>query len=282
MQKLRFDRIKYGKELLIDTADMSDFDRDVNIAVPNFYIMGCIRKGKGQIKIGHSTLSVADNMFIFISPGTYTDIVNCKFEEAVWVFFEGDFLEYFFNEKFFIYKFEFFHGLNKPATLSLPANEFSELEFLAREIHHEIRNIDNDSEHILRSSLYLLLCKLNRYYGGVYNTFKQAISNSKALKFKYLLENNILTLKTVDEFATKIGVSKTYLNNLSQKYFAKSASELIKDRLILEAKKELIFSQKDIAEIALSLNFSSQSNFNRFFKRSTSLTPLDFRREFSK
>ncbi|NET38691.1 MAG: helix-turn-helix transcriptional regulator [Cyanothece sp. SIO1E1] len=282
MRKLKFEKTKYGKELLIDTADMSDFDRDIDAAITNFYIIASIREGSGYVQIGPDRIDLTNHSFLFVAPGVFSEISTANFQQATWVFFEGEFLDVFFNEKFFTYKFDFFHGIGRPSALSTKANEFDDLDRFIQEIHMEIRQIQFDSEHILRSSLYLLLIKLNRLYGGTFKTNGIAIQDKRVLRLKYLLENHIQDYQTVEEYAAQLQISRTHLNTLTRRHFSRSAKDLIHDRLLIESKKELLFSEKGIAEIAYDLNFSDQSNFNRFFKKKSGMTPSQFRKEFSK
>ncbi|MFC2151711.1 helix-turn-helix domain-containing protein, partial [Bacteroidota bacterium] len=85
----------------------------------------------------------------------------------------------------------------------------------------------------------------------------------------------------VNDYTQMLGISKTYLNQ-KLKSFGQSASDLIKARILTEAKKELLYSDLSVSEIAYQLNFSEPANFNRFFKQQTSVTPHQFRVEFSK
>ncbi len=57
-----------------------------------------------------------------------------------------------------------------------------------------------------------------------------------------------------------------------------TAGEIIQDRILLEAKRRLVFSDHPVAEIAYALDFSSPSYFSRFFTARTGETPAGFRR----
>lgn len=282
MKKLKFDKNKYGKNILIDTVDMSNFNPGSQQVSPNFYTIAFLKKSSGDFLINQSTINLSSNTILFIPPGSTTNIEKSLFKDGIWIFFEGEFLDYFFNDKFFTFKFDFFHSVNSCFHIKLEKLIFEELFKIVEDIHHEIRNQSVDSEHVLRASLYLLLTKLNRKYSEVWKTNGHVIKDLRILRFKYLLEHNIRTMQTVENFSKTLSISKTYLNKLCSAYFGKPSSEMIKERLLLEAKKEIQFTDKDIAEIAYELNFSNPANFNRFFKKETKLTPSQFRIEFSK
>ncbi len=281
MQKLNFDKEKYGKEILIDTADMVEFNQSIKMAQPTFYIIAALKNAEGVVQIDMESYDVQNHSVLFISPNTRVNIENVQATEAIWLFFEGEFLDFFFQDKFFTYKFDFFHGPKALQPLSLDPSTFENIYDLFQQIHNEKRALTEDSHHFLRSSLYLLLIKLNRHYGSTFSSEGNVIQDHRILQFKLLLETRIKELKTVEEFAQQLGISKTYLNKLCNSHFGKPCSHLIAERLLLESKQALLFSSKDIAVIAYEFGFSEPSNFIRFFKKHTYQTPLSFRDEFS-
>jgi len=74
-----------------------------------------------------------------------------------------------------------------------------------------------------------------------------------------------------------LNVSRTHLNNGLRRYTGHSASELIHERMILEAKRRLLHSTLTIAEIAYELRFQDPSYFGRFFRKYTGVTPGAYR-----
>ncbi|MGB3173681.1 MAG: hypothetical protein WBB12_07510, partial [Saprospiraceae bacterium] len=66
MQKLTFQRNKYGKEILLDTAHTSEFAVDKMEVLPDFYTMAFLRKASGQIKINNQTITLNENIVLFI------------------------------------------------------------------------------------------------------------------------------------------------------------------------------------------------------------------------
>ena len=183
MRKLKFDKLKYGRECLIDTVDLTKFEPKPQPILINHYMIACAKKVSGITKINHHTQVLQDSSFIFVQPGTIMELHTTRYEEGTWVIFEGEFLDFFFNNKFFTYKFDFFHGIDKHYVLPLYKDKFDEPYILAREIH---------SEHLLRSSLYLLFIRLNRYYGQLYKTSGTLISDKLLHNFDNVFKMTIL------------------------------------------------------------------------------------------
>lgn len=59
-----------------------------------------------------------------------------------------------------------------------------------------------------------------------------------------------------------------------------TAGALLRQRLVIEAKRWLAHSEWTVAQIAENLNFADASYFGRFFKRETAVTPRTFREDF--
>ena len=130
--------------------------------------------------------------------------------------------------------------------------------------------------------MYQLLIKLNRLYTEVHKDLNsRLLTNDYLLKFRYALEKEIKIHNNVQYYADLLGISRTYLNKLCIEFYAKTSMQVIKERLALEIKKELLYTSKTVAEIAFEYHFSDPPNFIRFFKQLTSHTPSQFR-ELSK
>ena len=80
------------------------------------------------------------------------------------------------------------------------------------------------------------------------------------------------------QYAELLYITPNHLNALCNDFLGVSAGTLIRDRVILEAKRLLINLDLMVAEIADRLNFSDQSYFIKFFKKYEGITPEKFRK----
>lgn len=284
MRKLNFHKTKYGKELLIDCIQISEYkDFLVNRRpfILSFYEIFFITEGQGIFLLDDIEIPYKPGTIMFLPPNRRQEWNVKTITDAYVILFEGEFIERFFNDNLFVYRFHYFHNYNTPYHLNPNKNEFASYLEKVCEIKHEIHHLINDSDHLLRSILYYLLIKLNRQYVNQHQIKGELFENIEVLKFIRLLEHNFRNKHQVQDYTELLGISKTYLNQ-KLKSFGRSASDLIKSRILIEAKKELLYTDLSVAEIAYSLNFSEPANFNRFFKKLTSTTPHQFRSEFSK
>jgi AraC family transcriptional activator of pobA len=99
------------------------------------------------------------------------------------------------------------------------------------------------------------------------------------VNFLNLIEKHYREHWSVERYAHSIGLSSTYLNNLCRQFTGHSALQLTHQRLLLEAKRNLIYTTMSIAQIADTLGFADPAYFSRFFKRISGQTANAFRQQ---
>jgi len=99
--------------------------------------------------------------------------------------------------------------------------------------------------------------------------------------FRKLVDQHYMQLRLPKEYAALLYVTPNYLNAFCRHMLGKSAGEIIRDRILLEAKRLLINVDMSIAAIAYQLNFADNSYFTKFFKKYAGSTPEEFRKNIS-
>lgn len=102
--------------------------------------------------------------------------------------------------------------------------------------------------------------------------------NSHFSKFCDLIEKNYEKHYSLDYYANELGITTAHLNLLSRRIAQRSALELIHERLLLEAKRNLIYTSTSISELSYAIGFSDPAYFTRFFKKATGEAPKEFRK----
>ena len=82
---------------------------------------------------------------------------------------------------------------------------------------------------------------------------------------------------SVAYYAQRLKISPQKLNAICRKTLQQSASEILAEHIIDEAKRQLLYSENSVSEIAYNLNFSDSSYFIKYFKRYMGITPKAFR-----
>lgn len=155
------------------------------------------------------------------------------------------------------------------------------LEFIFGEMEKEYRHPSSNSVELIQGYLRVALVKLLRHQEKHALPAKISGTDQIFRKFQNTIRNAhpISNLK-VNEVAKELDVSPQNLNAITRKVSGKSASELISEQVILEAKRFLLHSDKHVSEIAFALNFSDPSHFVKYFKKLTRETPQVFRSKY--
>jgi AraC family transcriptional activator of pobA len=96
-------------------------------------------------------------------------------------------------------------------------------------------------------------------------------------EFTRLLEKHFREHLPIEHYAQRLGISAAHLNALCRRLAGQSALQMINQRLLLEAKRCLVYTAMTIIQVSDSLGFSEPAYFSRFFKRGTGQSPKEFR-----
>jgi AraC family transcriptional activator of pobA len=129
---------------------------------------------------------------------------------------------------------------------------------------------------IMRSYLNIFLVYLSRIHTRQFNASPPVGDPLLIERLKRLLHEEYDPIRQVADYARLLEMTPGKLNDLIQGYAGKTATTLVQERVILEAKRAIVRGDLSLKEIAGSLGFED-SGFVRFFKRITGETPASFR-----
>lgn len=155
----------------------------------------------------------------------------------------------------------------------------AELQTLVEGLEQEF-NGNNEGRSIALSALLdLILIRIHRALRADSGLGPAATDRRFLLVKRYqdLIDANAAANLPVSDYAEKLMVTPSYLTRTVKALTGRTAGDLIHDRLVLEAKRQLVFSDQTVSEISWRLGFSSPSYFSRFFVTRTGEKPTDFR-----
>jgi len=279
-QKIRpieFHRTKYGRELLIDViqaAAIPAFDVGGAPHVLEFYEIFLITRGSGTLTLDGRPYRVAPGSVFFTSPGQPRQWL-ARSLDGLCLFFTADFLEDFFKDPLFLFTLPYFHRAGGDLRLALRPPAAAMLAMRLKAMQREIRRLRADSPHALRAALYEALIQLSRAF--VAKTGGPGMENSTALKLRRLIERHFRESHRPADYARGLRITVGHLNHLARRHLGRTAGVVIRERLVLEAKRQLIHTDITAAEVAYALGFKDPAYFARFFKRETGFSPTTFR-----
>jgi len=135
---------------------------------------------------------------------------------------------------------------------------------------------------LLKNYLYsfLLTAERERNHDG----FQQLVPNiqlTQLILFKEELEQHFRDQKSIAFYAEKLAITSKVLTNATLKTVGKTPKQMTDERVILEAKRMLVYSNDSGKMIGFNLGFAEPTNFVKFFKKQTGLTPSAFRIKYS-
>lgn len=149
---------------------------------------------------------------------------------------------------------------------------------LCRLIYSEYKYINNDLNtirHLVNALLSMIISQQKNILEAAKDVKPSQITAFNA--FLKILEENYKRSEGVSFYADKMNMSERNLNIICKNNFQKSVSDIIETRKLIEAKRMLLYSSRNISEIAFELGFNEKSYFTRVFHARTSMTPSQFR-----
>ncbi|WP_224994808.1 helix-turn-helix domain-containing protein [Cesiribacter sp. SM1] len=160
-----------------------------------------------------------------------------------------------------------------------PENDMCvEIEDLLKKITKEYNNYDMLRSEMLRRYLKILLIHIKRISSPTEAGSIQNRQISLVQKFTSLLEKHYREKKMVADYAELLCVSPNYLNELVKKTYGHSAGHYIRQRIVLEAKKQAKYSGANMKEIAYDLGFEDLGHFSKFFKNISGMNFTEYKK----
>jgi AraC family transcriptional activator of pobA len=216
--------------------------------------------------------------WIYLLPPYRVHQLNKAGKKGVLLSFKRDFLEDDIKE-FSLDVFKMFNVQGEYSCLHLTEEIADPLSKIYQLLEEEYQKA-NSSFVILKALLKVFLLNLIRIKEQEFTS--QDINQKRVYEFMLLLEMHYQQQRNTDFYAGKLGISSKRLNQILKEKLDKTGMQLIHDRIVMEAKRQIIHSETTIKEIAYQLGFTDRPYFSRFFKKHTDLTPEDFQKQTKK
>ncbi len=170
-------------------------------------------------------------------------------------------------------------------TLSVPTNEITEIESVLQLMEIEFNRTKSfRQDDSLRLLLQFLLLRISRLQQESICELSNVDDTEYDLyqNFVTMLENQFHEQHSVNYYADAINFSASKLSELTKRILGKSAKQVILDRINLEGKRLLQFSDLSIKEIAFTLGYGSPYQFSHAFKNYNHSSPSEYRKQNKK
>jgi AraC family transcriptional activator of pobA len=147
-------------------------------------------------------------------------------------------------------------------------------EILSKILHSD--DDQKDAEIILAHLNSLMTEFNNAYFKGVANQKVEANKLSKYIEFQIAVETHLTEQHSIHTIAGNLSISTNNLYNIVKEFAGVSPKEFVTNRLMLEAKRKLFYSETSVKELAYELGFSDPDYFSKLFKKNTGKSVTQF------
>lgn len=263
---------------LFSFEDNSYFD---HIQRNNYYSLIWFTQGNGKVKADFLEYDFMANSLFAFSPYQPFMLSSDTNLGGIALQFHPDF--------FCIHKHQaevacngvLFNNIYNPPFISIDENSAATLEMLLRQIKTEMQNPALAQNEVLISYLKIFLITASRLKTEQEPQALQAVATIKEpfilQSLKDAIEKDFKTKHSASDYAKSLNISPKALAKITKAHFNKTLTDLISERIIIEAKRELYLTNKAVKEIAYELGYQDEYYFSRFFKTNAAISPQMYR-----
>jgi AraC family transcriptional activator of pobA len=247
----------------------------------NYYSLIFVKGGTGSVKADFTTYELKQNSVFAFSPyqpfmfAPEEDLKGCAVQ------FHPDFFCIYRHQNEVACNGVLFNNIYSPPFVAVDTAQWQQLNAVVERLKEEIQNATLAQYELLISHLKILLIYLSRMKVEQHpDIAMDATDNGQPFVLQNLkdaIEDNFRTRHSASDYASLLHISAKALARITKKYFNKTITELISDRIVIEAKRELYLTSKTVKEIAYELGYEDEYYFSRFFKTNADISPQFYR-----
>jgi AraC family transcriptional activator of pobA len=246
----------------------------------DFFLVILFTKGSGTHEIDFESYTVKPGSLFILKPGQMhywklsADVDGFVFFHTKEFYDEG-----FTKER--VMNYSFLKSFRYRPFFLLKDKNMQCLKELMHSINEEYQGIAIMRFQKIHALINLCYVELERLAGPQIKV-KNEIYQKRLQLFEDLLDKNYKTEKSAKKYAEMLNVTEKHLNRIVRTCLYKTTTQLISERVILEAKRLLVQAKYSVEQIGAELGYIDKSYFTRFFKKNTGMTPSAFLSHYKK
>ncbi|WP_179316910.1 helix-turn-helix domain-containing protein [Winogradskyella undariae] len=240
----------------------------------SFFALLIVTEGQGEHQVDLKSYKIHKGSVLKIAKGQVHAFQDHSQYDGYLVIFTEDFvLKYFSKSSVEFISHLYNYHISDPLVKNSTFNDF----FLERTIEETNSKYTYAQKEIIAKMLELFLLKLEREAHKaplkIFNKKHQTLFNN----FKNLVEKNYTTTRNVKDYAKFLNISSKHLNTIVRSVTLNTAKHFIDNYVILEIKRDIFSTPSRLKEVAYENGFDEVTNFTKFFKKHTGLSPKEFK-----
>lgn len=267
IQSMKF--IEENRRARIDKAHKHDY-----------FVIIWVQKGRGKHTVDFHDFEIKDDSIYFLTPGQIHHLESEGVPHGYVISFYEEFLATAEGQREFLSHSGLFFNCSHFRSFSVNQEQSTLLLSFVSMMMQEQHETDTMHVESLRALLTLFLVNASRFWGHSSELIATP-SKSAGLsnKFLNLLEKNFKTITKVSDYASLLVVTPNHLNEVVKSVTGFAASEHIKRRVVLEAKRLAYSRDYSAKQVAYELGFDDEAHFSKYFKKNSGLNFSEFKKQ---
>lgn len=254
-----------------------DITSKVGVTKGKWHTLIFITNGNGVLQIDFDEHLAIKNKVFFIEKYKIWDWIKTDNIEGVMVQFTDSFYNHIYTGNPKIKSDQSLIGEMMPF-LKFEESEEADWKNIFNLILKEYIANKENSKEIICLTLKILILKYRRNFQSADRSIIADRKKQLLIEFRKLVNSKFFILKNPKDYAEKLNISPNYLNTICKENYNKTLSEIIQDRVILEAKRLLAHTDLSVSEVSFKLGFKDNSYFGRYFKKVVGKPPEKYRK----
>ncbi|MES2457526.1 MAG: helix-turn-helix transcriptional regulator [Bacteroidota bacterium] len=247
----------------------------------NYFTLIFITSGEGLAKVDLCEYPFKENTLFAFYPYQPFMLISKGPLVGISIQFHHDFFCIYRHHKEIAANGILFNNIYEQPFITLDEDAKYKLLNIVREIVAELKTDDLRKDEVLVSYLKILLVLATRIKIQQQSIQAPTTLNGKQLvmvqNLRNAIEENFRLMHSASDYADMLHVTPVALARVTKNHFNKTLSDLITERIIVEAKRELYLTDKTVKEIAYELGYDDEFYFSRLFKVKTDTSPQFYR-----
>lgn len=238
-------------------------------------------KGSGIFSVDRINYFYDEYTILFLSPFQKLKLAPHYGHDIFCLFFHGDYYCIEYHKDEVACNGLLFNNIYLSPAIPLTGENYDQILDIFNRIRHEHSEGHPFSASIIKTYIQLILAIGSKQKSAMIqdDVHKRKPINKNAGEFRKLLDLHFKEKKELSFYSNQLCISDSTLSKSVKKEFGKTPSQLINEKVILEAKKLLHLTYRSVKEIAADVGFKDEFYFSRYFKKSVGCSPKKYREE---